>query len=307
MSLKVPNAYRLLHDNLWLVLWWIEDEAKLRATARLREHYEELVIEMEPELAAYKAAREKDPGLSEALFRLHRARDHVRDGYQKQLGQLHFDTYSLDVSVGIYPCAGNFYLRTFAEPGSIFGGLLDFVAEHASLEDFSYTSQIDAPRGITEEAWEHRAVVWNEIYPNRPARPRTLALDIVTWHTFVDVDPWLDMAREWHEHGFELPIREEVFARRLRKKKMLEGVAVTAGDGFIDASPIMSAKRLADDKHWASCVHDRGFVHETLNQAGERLDFESNDASLRRMAISLMQRHGAKLPPWLEPAPATPG
>lgn len=294
MSLQIYNGFRLnFGKSLWDMLWWVEHLARQNINRALRAHYLELVETMDPDDEDYreKWALEKlqpERARSEQSFRLHRAHSLISESYRKNSTSSLRDTYSLDVSVAVYPHDCQFYLRTFVEPISVLGGVLDFVAELPELEDFHYQNSTDRPGSVSEADWDHRGDTWEEIFKHEGVG-RHVALDICSWQAFYRIDPWFQLAREWHRDPPALPIREEVWARKLRKLAKLS--SVVARPGQIDALAGETPVRIASaGERWLSTIGDVTTGHPSLNHAASHVEFEHLPDQLKEMVLRMSER-----------------
>ncbi len=292
MSTKVYDAYRIKDPStVWDLAWKIRDQARANATTALRAHYLKLVREMDPGEKSYQEAREKSSPSSptdEALFRLHFARDTVRDKYKANVPSTYRDTYTLDVTFALYPHKGTFYLRTFCESISVFGQVFDFVKTLPELEDFHYQNQTSPPEDVPEAEWEHRESVWDEIYADHRYGSNHVYVDVTSWNTFYTFDPWPNMIQEWRKNPPPLPSREEVWAEKLNELRSVEDVSFS--DGLIEINK--GASRVyRKGPQWVSVVAGVEKVHEDLNRAADHVYFEHLPESTKRMVLRLMERN----------------
>ncbi len=215
MSTKIYDAFHVVDPaTVWEVLWRIEDRAREAVVDALRRHYLELVVDMDPDVPSYREELVRAE-TDEAIFRLRKAHDLINDGYKKNCTSPLRDTYSLDVTLALYPHKQEFFLRTFCDHASMLGGCLDFVAEMPELRDFHYQNSTDPPGADFGDRVTRRET-WDAIMLSSGIG-RHVVLEVVCWEGFYRVDPWLELAREWWGAPPELPIREEVWARKLRK------------------------------------------------------------------------------------------
>jgi len=292
MSTKIYDAYRILDPkNVWKVLWKIEDEARANIDKALRAHYLDLVIKMDPDTEDYKKAwtetRKQFEYYKETSFRLRRAQELVRNSYRDNVTKSHRDTYSLDVSLAVYPHKNDFYLRTFCEPISVVGEALGFVEKMPELEDFHYQNQSDRPENISEKAWKVRAKVWDEILEYEDVG-RHVSVDVLCWQNFYRIDPWYDLARNWTKNPPALPIREEVWAASLRELRAF--TSVTAEPGRIVANPGNVTIERHYEKSWISTINGAKKEHTTLNRAADHVYFEHLPEDTKEMILGMIER-----------------
>lgn len=286
MSMKVYNAFRIKNpDDMWPLLWKIRDTAEVNIRQALRDHYWHLVRTMDPDSDEYLKKREKDPDRNEVSFRLGLARDKVRDAYKENTVRSERDTYTLDVPVAVYPHNGQVYLRTFVESISVVGSALDFVRTMPELEDYHYQNQTDKPDEVPTKEWKIRRRVWDEISKSQQGVGNHITLDILSWASFWRFDPWLDLAKEWRDNPPELPIREEIWAEKLRKLESLKGVDIFARKGIIQGFDHFLI--LHEKDRWTSLVKNNERQHATLNRAADYVWFEYLPELTKNMARRL--------------------
>ncbi len=288
MSTKIYNAF-LVKDgkpqHLWPLLWKIQDQAEANIRNAFREHYLELVRQMDPDSPEYQAARAKTTIVEEVPFRIRYARDSIREGFKKNTTESVRDTYSLDVVVAVYPYRGRTYLRTFAESCSVVGECLDFVREMPELEDFHYQNQTDPPDDVSAKDWAKRRRVWDGITKYQDVG-RYVTLEILNYNKLWKMDPIYDLAREWRADPPKLPSREELWAEALGKLDSLKGVEIQFRKGLIRAPKRFSIVKTREN--WVVTYQNQKFLYPTLNQAADYVHFEHLPESTKSMVRHLM-------------------
>jgi hypothetical protein len=288
LSTKIYDAYRVKQPSkIWEVVHTIFEQGRANAVQALRDHFTHLVRVVDPESKDYLEARAKSDR-SELSFRLSYAHDLVRKSYRENVTRLEWDTYSLDVTLAIYPHKGQYYLRTFCERGSVFGKVLDFVEQMPELEDFHFQNSSDRPDEISAREWAHRKRVWDEISLVNNDIGLHVDLDICSWSSFRHINPWLKMAQEWAENPIELPTREQVWAESwTRHTRHLNGIQHE--DGLLRANDgqVQVVRR---EGLWYSIIKGRERRHKNLNAAASYIEVEFLPPSQKRMVKQLMQR-----------------
>lgn len=288
MSTKIFNAFRVRvskPQSVWALLWKIQDQAEANIRTALREHYLELVRQMDSDSPEYREAWANTSFKDELPFRVRRARDLIRAGYKKNSTELSRDTYSLDVTVAVYPYGSRVYLRTFAESISVVGGCLDFVAKMPELEDFHYQNQTDRPDDVTEKDWATRRRVWDGITAYQDVG-RHVTLEILNYGSLWRLDPIYDLAREWKADPPKLPSREEIWAETLSKLDSLKGVTLQVQKGLIRAPARFTIEQIGDE--WIVIYLGQTLKYPTLNQAADYVHFEHLPESTKEMVRHLM-------------------
>jgi hypothetical protein len=287
VSTKIYDAYRVKdRDRVWRVVEDIRERGEKAVILRLAKYYRDFVDNIDPEDASYKAERAKDQvhDYPEHVTRLQLAQTALRDGFQKSATSVHRSFFDPDVNVALTWHATGFYLRVFCDRASLLGGALDFVRTHPDLEDFHYQNQSDPPSGVQPEEYEARARIWDEMStpPGSGLFQNQLILEISSWGKFWHLDPWLDLTREFHQSPPTYPIREELFARRLRRleafgvvKAEPNQISGTTKDGVI----VTIAKR---GKICKSRVGDRVERHVTIDNAVNWVEYLHLPEYLRR-------------------------
>jgi hypothetical protein len=280
VSTKIYNAFRVKKSvDFWSFLWRVRDTARENVKVALKAHYHDLVNRTSTDSPEYKAARAKSDA-PEHSVRLSLARDLVRKGFRENVTRLERDTYSLEVSIAVYPHKGRYYLRTFCEPCSVVGTVLDFVEQLPELEEYHYQNQTDRPEEVSPRDWSERKRVWNEIVETDNGVGSHVALDILSWSGFYLIDPWLDLAREWHDNPPTLPNRGEVWAGDLRALKALRNEKVTVEPGTIQSSKFRIARQ--EDGSWlVNLKHFKPRKFPTLDRAADRVWFEFQPESTK--------------------------
>lgn len=287
MSTRIYNAYRVKQPSkVWDVVHAIFEQGQANVTQTLRDHYTHLVRTVDPEMKDYQEARAKSDS-EELGFRLRWARDKTYKGYRENLTKLEWSTYSLDVTVCLYPHKGQYYLRTFCEGGSLFGKVLDFVETMPELEDFHYQNQSDRPDEVSARAWSHRKQVWDEISKVNHDIGLHVDLAICSWHIFRLIDPWWRMVEEWAKNPIELPSREQVWAEEWAKHTSLKSIqhgkeTLSANDG-----QVLVTRR---DDQWYSVIRGKERKHRNLNAAASYIEVEFLPPNEKRMVKHLMRQ-----------------
>jgi len=288
VSTKIYNAFRVKDrkaQNLWPLLWKIQDQAEANIRVAFREHYLELVRQMDPASPEYQESWAKTPEMEELPFRIRYARDLIRAGFKKNSTEMARDTYSLDVAVAVYPYRGRTYLRTFTESSSVVGKCLDFVHELPELEDFHYQNQVDRPEEVSDKDWAARRRVWDGITEYQDIG-RHVTLEILSYNTLWKLDPVYDLSREWRVNPPKLPSREELWAETLTKLESLKGVEIQVSKGLIQAPERFSISEGWGE--WIVLYKGQTLKYPTLNQAADYVHFEHLPESTKEMVRHLM-------------------
>lgn len=287
MSIKIYDAFRIQDGvDLWPFLWRVRDQAQALAGQRLREHYLELVNEMDPSDRQYRKERRIDRERPEHSFRLLRAHRIVQSGYEKNTTSMVWDRYSLDISIALYPHSTGNYLRAFCQAGSVMGGVLGFLNTCLELDDFHYQDSADRPRKVLDKDWDNRRRVWEDITAQYRDIGNHVTLEIVSWGNFHLMDPWHTIAREWHENPPRLPPRYEVFAQQLRALKKYE--KVWCGDGVIAAEPGRVRVERVKRGLWTSIIGGVTLEHKSMAEAFNHVYLESLSPSMKSAVLHLM-------------------
>lgn len=273
MSTKIFNSYRVKPGaDFWAVLRSIEIQAKANVVEKLRAFYIEKMEAVDPTSEAYLASSANHRDGSEVFNRLWFVDEIVRERAKKSATSVERDQYDLDVSIAVLHHRTGFYLRAFCDSVSMLGGSLDFLATHPDLEDFHYQNQADRPEGISEDAWEERKTIWNEMSDDLGFFPCQLILEISNWGLFWRLNPMLDLAREFHAKPPVLPSREELDARVLRRLDTME--SVTAEPGRIvcvtkagETVTITKATKRGQKGQWVTRLGDELKRHGSLGRA----------------------------------------
>lgn len=293
MSMQVYNAYRIRDPyKLWALVWKIRDTAQAKAIELLRAHYAKLVREMDTDDPAYKKARKKeDPAYSEAGFRLGRARELIRAAYKANVTSMHWDTYTLDVCFCVYPYDGQFYLRTFCQAGSILADVFDFVPEMPELEDFHYQNSTDRPKKVSERQWKNRRRVWDSISKAYNDIGNHVTVDVVSWHGFYRIDPWLKLVKEWQANPPDLPSREEIWALKIGRQESIDDISFKKG--LIEANK-GTVRVFKKGRKWISSIKGVEKVHKTLNHAADHVWFEHLPERERELVLRMIENAQAR-------------
>jgi hypothetical protein len=290
VSTKIFNAFKIRdRDRVWLVLEDIRERGERAVVDRLQQYYRSFVDNVDPEDEKYKAERARDTerirdAYPEYATRLNIAQMALREGFRKSVTSMQRDFYDPDVSVALTWHATGFYLRAFCDNASLLGGSLDFLKTHPDLEDFHYQNQVDPPDDIEPEDFAARGRTWDEmsVPPGGGTLKNQLILEISSWSVFWRLDPWLDIYQEYHANPPTFPIREELFARRLRQLQAI--VEVTASPcrltGITDdgtALTIVKGRRV-----WTSRVGDHVEKHVSIEHATNWVEYLHLPDFLRR-------------------------
>jgi hypothetical protein len=296
VSTKIYNAFRVKKSvDLWPFLWRLRDTARENIKVALKAHYHDLVNRISPEAPDYRKARAESDRPDHSI-RLSLARDLVRNRFRENVTQSERDTYSLEVSVAVYPHKGRYYLRTFCESASVLRDVLDFVEQLPELEEYHYQNQTDRPEEVSAREWSERKRVWEEITEYQGVGSHVV-LDILSWTGFYLIDPWLDLAKEWHDNPPTLPSREEVWAGDLRALKALRNEKIAVEPGTIQSSKFLIARQ--EDGSWlVNLKHFKPRKFPTLDRAADRVWFEFQPEStkewVRRVQKETKERRRAQ-------------
>lgn len=288
LSTRIANAYRLKPGvDLWRFLKAVRERGQKEVIQRLRDFYWEYVEEMDPESEAYKEQRLEYPDRGEASLRLAMAYDELRVGFKKAIASSRRDRFDPDVNVAVTRHRTGFYLRAFCDPVSILGGSLDFLTEHPDLEDFHFQNATDRPPKVSAAAWDERRQIWEEMSTGGGFFRDQLVLEISNWQSFDSLNPWLAVAREYREHPPELPSREEVLARGLRKLEAFAQVTAEPGQiqGKTKAGAVVLVERgkKSGKRPWVSRIDGKAKTHVSLNLAVDWVWYQHTSPSLRGM------------------------
>lgn len=310
MSTKIYNAYKVRdRDRVFQVLEEIRERGEREVIRRLDKYYRCFVDNIDPEDERYKAERAKDQAQNHPEYstRLHLAQTALRDGFRKSATSLQRDFFDPDVSVALTWHPTGFYLRAFCDGVSLLGGSLDFLKTHPDLEDFHYQNQADPPKEIPAAEFRLRGQIWDEMsVPLGSGQLKNqLVLEISSWGIFWRLDPWLEIYREYHRQSPTFPIREELFARRLRQLESIESVVAKPGSitGKSKAGVLSSITKLR--KIWVSRVGERVERHVSIDTAVNWVEYLHLPEHLRRQVDrmspgvienNLLPRKGRKSP-----------
>lgn len=291
MSTKVLNAFRVKSSAMpWELLWQIQASAVENVRRLLREHYVHLVRHMSADDPGYQKERARWPAdTAEHIVRLTVARERVLDCYRKQLPSIYRDTYTLDVSVALYPFKGRYYLRAFCEPISVVAGALDFLHELPELEDYHYQNSCDRPDAVSARDWARRRRVWFEIFPPsaEPGACRCVTVDVINKDTLPWIDPWRELLREWRAAPPDLPSAEQVWVEKLQQLPSLRDDAITCSPGLIRGTNFVISKT-GDTWSWQLGARAPRSAR-SLDMAAERVWFEFQPEDIKAMATSMMR------------------
>lgn len=287
MSTKIYDAFKVRdREQVWRVLEDVRERGEREVVEKLARYYRMFVDNVDPEDEQYKAARAKDQNAPEHSTRLFMAQMVIRDGFKKSATSMQRDFFDPDVSVALTWHETGFYLRAFCDRAGMFGGSLDFLNTHPDLEDFHYQNQCDRPRGITQEAWKERERIWDEmcVPPGIGPFKNQVILEISSWQKLWQLDPWLDVAREFNKSPPTFPIREEIFARRLRELEAFAHVAAEPGriTGTTKAGVAVLIEKQGKRKvTWGSQIGGQSWRHPTLDRAINWVEYQHLPAFLR--------------------------
>ena len=296
MSTKIYDAYRVKPEvDVWALLQEIATRGRKNVVRKLQTFFRKHIDEMDTEGPLYQAARKKDLSQSEIFLRADLVHEHVREAAKKSATSQERSTYDLDVSVALLHHSTGYYLRAFCDGYSLLGGSLDFLASHPSLEDFHYQNQADRPASVTEEEWDERARIWNEMIDEAGFFRCPLVLEISNYGLYWRLSPWLDIVRRYKAKPWEFPIREEVFARSLRELKTVR--SVTAKPGRIVCTDekgavltIAKCTKSSQKGQWSSTIDGALKRHKTLARAVGRVYDALLEPGMRRRLRQWVKR-----------------
>jgi hypothetical protein len=194
MSTKIYGAYHVKNTNgiqLWPFLRDLKKRADKSCHDKLVQVIEELMASVNPESDAYI----EDDDRSDTAKRLQIAHDCLTKEYEKQANSHRRNPFYLDVTISIHENNDQYYLIAYCDFASLMSGSLDFMNEMEELEDFHYQNSTDKPDEISEEDWENREKVWDEIY--KAGWMMQLTLDIVTNTGFFRIDPYFELCEKY--------------------------------------------------------------------------------------------------------------
>src|SRR5262245_18078586 len=114
MSMKVYDACNVKDSkNVWTLLWALKEQLGNGIEKRLKSHYWELMIDINPESEEYKKKEAQREHAEDWAIRLDLAHKIVRDRYKEVVTRPERDRYNLEVTIGVYPHKGQYYLRAF--------------------------------------------------------------------------------------------------------------------------------------------------------------------------------------------------
>lgn len=193
MSTKVYVAYKLKDSNdLWP---WVRDTRR-----RGEEEVKTVLRTMYADFGKAVKTRSKKfkegvaSGKSAARMRLSLTHDLLREGYKSQLSSSQRGPFNFDVSVVIREFEGGLYILPYCD--WMMRDVLDFLKKDKRLEDFAYWNNTDMPDGMTDKAWKARGRVWDALDAN--GWGDYLAIHIMEWTKFFQVDPYWDLVKELH-------------------------------------------------------------------------------------------------------------
>lgn len=288
MSMKVYDAYKVKDPKIvWPLLWKLKEQLRKDIGQLLRSHYWELMINIDPESEAYKKAAQNRTTSTgkDWVIRLDMAHEIVKEGYKKAVTQHQRDQYNLDVTIGVCPHKGQFYLRAFHDHASILRGVTDSLAKHRGLTDFHFQNSSDKPRNVTRKAWDERERIWNEMC-DAAAVPHGVDLVICSWDSFHRVDPWLDLYREFAEKTPVLPSREEVWAAKLQKNCSEK---VKGSEGLITKGRKILVRRL--NTRWMTLINGKKKYHKSLDRAADYAYYCHLPDDVRRQVDHMIKDH----------------
>jgi hypothetical protein len=229
------------------------------------------VDEVDPESDGYRAERAKDPSRSEASIRLSLVDATLHEKFKASATSMQRSEYDLEVELALTQHRTGFYLRAFCDQVSCLRGSLDFLETHPELEDFHYQNQADRPSEVSEEAWDERAEIWNGMTDQAGFFRYQLIVEVSSWSRFWRLNPWLDLAQEFHRNPPTFPPREEILARPLRALSAVE--SVTAEPGLItvktatSTSIIERSGKRSQRGQWLTRLDGKLKRHATLERA----------------------------------------
>lgn len=101
--------------------------------------------------------------------------------------------YNLDVKIKVIFHEKNFYL--VPQSSGIFEKVFDFMLLDKEVDEYSYNSFRRSPR-ISEEEWEERRAIWDEIYNKTDSGELALEFNVINMEKFHLVDPFYENARK---------------------------------------------------------------------------------------------------------------
>jgi hypothetical protein len=293
MSTKIFDAYRVKDAaKLWQVLADIRERGQKEVVERFRAYYIEQIETIDPESTEYAEARAKLSERSEVALRLQIAETRLREGAKKSTTSMQRGYFDLDVDVAVTRHETGFYLRAFCDRVSVLGGSLDFLNNHPELEDFHFQDQCGPPDEFEgrHAEWEARGRIWDEMMtpPGSGMFKNQVVVEISNWTAFWYLNPWLELAREFHANPPMLPPREEVLSRTLRKLAAFREVAAEPGrivgttvDGAMVT--ITRAGKRSQKKQWITAIDGKHKAHASLNRAVDSVCTRYMDGHMRRM------------------------
>lgn len=294
MSMKVYDAYKVKDPkNAWTLLWKLKEVARQGIRELLKKHYWELMINIDPESEEYQQEIKRRTFCQpeDWRIRLDLARDKVRAGYKENVTSAHRDTYTLDVTIMVYPHKGQYYLRAFCDGASVLRGALACMAKHKGLEDFHFQDSADKPKNVSERAWQRRKLLWNEMCDPKTDSPRGVALEICSWDAFYHVDPWLEMIQEFSAKKPTLPSLEEVWAAKIQRH--VSDAKVQGSPGLITKGNKVLVRKL--NTRWISIIDGKKKYHPDLKRAADYAYFCHLPDDVRNQIHRMIKDHKSQV------------
>lgn len=195
MSTRIFTAYRFQGKAKDLMPWVrvTRRKAEQEVKKALRDLYAQLSSAVNTDSEEYKKHVADDR--SDERARLYMVQKLIREQYKEQATSPYRDLFNFDVSIAIREHKGKFYLIPHCD--TQMRDVLNFLKKDPQLTDFSYWNNTDHPEHIPYAEWQARGRIWDAI--DKAGWLDYLALDIVTWNGFWQIDPFFDLLKEQME------------------------------------------------------------------------------------------------------------
>jgi len=201
MSTKIYRAY-VINDGvgLWDFVHCLRIEATKRIRAKLKEIYMSWDMnkareqqEFQDILSQYEDNKNRDQiALVEYAERVL-----IRE-YKKQSSSHVRNIFDMDVSVAFRQHNGRIYLIPYCD--MMMRDVLDFLDDSEKVSDFAYWNNTDRPEEITDEEWDHRRDIWNELLDEEKEWDM-LVIELLCPGNFYRIDPWLEITKDLYNKG----------------------------------------------------------------------------------------------------------
>ena len=115
--------------------------------------------------------------------------------YGEQVMRYKSDPWALDVAVTMRRYRNRFHLIPYCERSCLIGDALEFMGNDERLEEFGYWDNTDAPEEVSSQEWAWRGTVWGDLTEHE-RWTEYVTIDIMSWLSWSDVSPMMDVMRE---------------------------------------------------------------------------------------------------------------